>query len=253
MVSARIIKTRTVKDGLSGWWLRDCGPNMGAATLMEFLALWYRLGHIVLDPARDDVVTWRWSSDGQFSASSAYAAFFAGLVRAPLSGEIWRSRAPFSCKFFAWLASKDRCWTADRLLRRGLPAPPACPLCDQEPESLRHLLLGCVMAREVWSWALQRWGRPDWLPGSDPDLVRWWASRTCPSEHQRDMWTAIILVFWCIWKHRNDVVFNNAAASSLAIKARVREEFVRWRLANLFRGDVFSFPDPEVMLWQLRE
>jgi hypothetical protein len=44
-------------------------------------------------------------------------------------------------------------WTADRLQRRGLPHPAACPLCDQEPESIQHLLLGCVVTHEVWAWA----------------------------------------------------------------------------------------------------
>ena len=26
----------------------------------------------------------------------------------------------------------QKCWTADRLARRGLPHPEYCPLCDQE-------------------------------------------------------------------------------------------------------------------------
>jgi hypothetical protein len=32
------------------------------------------------------------------------------------------------------------------------------------------------------------------------------------------MWTVIILVFWCIWRHRNDVVFNGVAASQFTIR-----------------------------------
>lgn len=253
MVSARTIKTRSVKEALTGQWLRDCGPDMGEGALVEFFALWHRLGRIVLDPDRGDVVSWRWTSDGLYSSKSAYEAFFSGLVRAPLSAEIWRSRAPYSCKFFAWLVSKNRCWTADRLQRRGLPSPAACPLCEQEPETLCHLLLGCVTAREVWHWALRRWGKPDWLPNADTDLLQWWGSLLCPKELRRDLWTAVILTFWCIWRHRNDVVFNNVAASALAIKDRISEEYARWRLARLFRADVFSFPDPRQSLWQLGE
>lgn len=37
----------------------------------------------------------------------------------------------------------------DNLQHRGLH-PPRCPLCDQQPKTLQHLLLGCVVAREVW-------------------------------------------------------------------------------------------------------
>jgi len=33
-----------------------------------------------------------------------------------------------------WLMAHNRCWTADRLARRGLPHPEECPLCEQEDE-----------------------------------------------------------------------------------------------------------------------
>jgi hypothetical protein len=55
---------------------------------------------------------------------------------------------------------------------------------------------------------------------------------------------AITLVFWCIWQHRNDVVFNGARPDLEVILAKVREEYGRWRLARLFRSDFFGFPEP---------
>jgi hypothetical protein len=251
LVSKRRANTRSVKDGLAGGWLLDCGPDLGERALPEFFLLWHRLASVVLDPVREDKLVWRWTSDGCYSSKSAYEAFFGGTIRARVVDEIWRSRAPYSCKFFAWLVSKNRCWTADRLLRRGLPAPAACPLCDQEPETLQHLLLGCVVAREVWTWVLRQWDKTDWLPVADSGIVDWWTSRSCPRSHQRDLWTAIILVFWCIW--RNDVVFNGAAPSQACIKEKIREECDRWKLAKLFRSSVFVFPEPVATPWQLGE
>uniref|UniRef100_A0A453KNY5 Reverse transcriptase zinc-binding domain-containing protein n=1 Tax=Aegilops tauschii subsp. strangulata TaxID=200361 RepID=A0A453KNY5_AEGTS len=58
--------------------------------------------------------------------------------------------APLNVKFFLWLASQNRCWTADRLARRGLPHPAACQFCDQDDETLHHILAGCVFARITW-------------------------------------------------------------------------------------------------------
>jgi hypothetical protein len=55
--------------------------------------------------------------------------------------QVWKSRAPAKCRFFLWLAVRDRCWTADMLERRRLPRPSACPFCDQAQESITHLLL----------------------------------------------------------------------------------------------------------------
>jgi hypothetical protein len=42
-----------------------------------------------------------------------------------------------------------RCWTTDKLAKRGLPHPIKCPLCDQE-ETMQHLLTSCVVTRQVW-------------------------------------------------------------------------------------------------------
>jgi hypothetical protein len=121
-------KKGSVKDGLTGLWLRDVGTDLGSDTRVEFFLLWQRLATIALVPEQEDVLVWRWSGDDQYSSKSTYEAFFAGAVKAPVSAEIWRSRAPCNCKFFAWLDSKNRCWMEDRHDRWGLP----CPLCDQE-------------------------------------------------------------------------------------------------------------------------
>jgi hypothetical protein len=154
LVPPRKAKARSVKEGLSSLWLQDGGPNLTAEALAEFFILWQILAKVRLSPEREAELLWAWSADGVYSSKSAYNAFFVGRPQARAAAQVWRSRAPYGCRFFAWLVSKDRCWTADRLERRGLPHPTACPLCDQEPETIQHLLLGCVVAREVWAWAL---------------------------------------------------------------------------------------------------
>lgn len=53
-----------------------------------------------------------------------------------------------------WLVTHKRCWTADRLARRGLPHP---ALCDQE-EDIQHLLVSCVSTRQFWFWLLHAVG-----------------------------------------------------------------------------------------------
>jgi hypothetical protein len=67
------------------------------------------------------------------------------------------------------------------------------------------------------------------------------------------MWAAIILIFWCIWKHRNDVVVNGATALELTIREKIKVEYYWWRLAKLFCGVLFSFPEPVDLLWQAGE
>ena len=79
---------RTVKDGLSGEWLRDCGPDLGEAGVPELFRLWLALADALLTPGVEDVLVWSWTESGVFSVKSAYAAFFAGITAAPVSAEI---------------------------------------------------------------------------------------------------------------------------------------------------------------------
>jgi hypothetical protein len=60
---------------------------------------------------------------------------------------LWKSWAPPKCKTFLWLAMLKKCWTADRLQKRGLTHPEACPFCEQEQETVQHLLTSCVFAK----------------------------------------------------------------------------------------------------------
>jgi hypothetical protein len=63
-----------------------------------------------------------------------------------------------------------------------------------------------------------------------------------PMQLNNIIYLAIILIFWCIWRHHNDVVFNGAWPDVVAIESRIRKEHSRWRLARLFRSDSFGFP-----------
>jgi hypothetical protein len=74
------------------------------------------------------------------------------LIRGDVSGNL----GLLENAFFLWLVAHDRCWTTDRLARRNLPHPELCALCDQEEETINHLLSSCVFAREFWFILLKR-------------------------------------------------------------------------------------------------
>jgi hypothetical protein len=63
-----------------------------------------------------------------------------------------------------WLAAQKRCWAADRLAKRGLNHPDRCPLCDQESETIDHLLVCCVFTREFWFFPLRQFGLQSLAP-----------------------------------------------------------------------------------------
>ena len=93
----------------------DVGPDMLAVALHDYLTLWDKVTQIQLVPKEEDSLRWAWEKDGQYSTRSAYAARFWGREIAPAATFTWESKVPLKCRFFAWLALQDRCWTSDRL------------------------------------------------------------------------------------------------------------------------------------------
>ena len=125
----------------------------------------------------------------------------------------------------------NRVWTADRLAKRNLPHPESCPLCDQEDETINHLLVGCVFARQVWSLVLHQFGLLHLAPQSAVTRFSgWWKRSTAaiPKEARKGLNSLIILVAWEIWKHRNTCVFDNKWPSVQEVLRSISAEGVLW-------------------------
>jgi hypothetical protein len=150
-VPKQIAKKRTVQEALEDLtWVCDIRGSLQAHALLEFLILRDILQEFHLTPGVADLHRWTPSNSGAYSSKLAYDRFFLGAVQFEPYKRIWETWAPPRCKFFMWLASLNRCWTADWLARRGLDHPIHCMLCEQEEETIQHILVSCVFSREVW-------------------------------------------------------------------------------------------------------
>lgn len=125
---------------------------------MDYLHLWNLLSEFVLHPNVEDKHIFSIAANGVYSAKAAYEGLFTGSVSFGHYEKIWGTWAPSKCHFFLWLAALNRCWTANRLAKRGLDHPERCPLCDQASETLDRILISCVFAREFWFLLLQQFG-----------------------------------------------------------------------------------------------
>lgn len=182
--------------------------------LCQYLRVWELLRGVSLDPLLSDRFVWKWSPDGKYSVSSAYRAFFFGATELRGAKELWRSKALPRVKFFFWLAIHRRLWTAERRWRHGLQDDSACVLCAQEPETIDHLLIGCMVARQLWFALLTALGLQSLAPADSMDVVDWWltsrAEVTADSRPVLD--SVVLLISWCIWKERDNRTFNRVTA-----------------------------------------
>jgi hypothetical protein len=100
---------RTVRDALSGRrWVRDITGARTAPVLLEYVRLWRMLANVQLQPLQPDRFIWRWTVDGQYSARSAYRAYFVGWHTMAGAKELWCASAPPKAKFFFWTALHGR-------------------------------------------------------------------------------------------------------------------------------------------------
>ena len=151
----------------------------------------------------------------------------------------WKSRAPSQCKFFAWLALRNRCWTSDRLARRGLPHQDKCPLCDQEEETIDHVLLTCGFDRTIWMVVCRALGKPEWTPSAQDALMPWLCGKQAAGTMARkDLHTILLLTLWELWKHRNAVVFDGASPSTGSLMQKIEAEGRIWSMTGLMKGNM---------------
>ena len=134
-----------------------------------------------------------------------------------------------------WLVAHNRCWTADRLAKNGLAHPEKCPLCDQEEETINHLLLSCVFARQTWFEILLGLGLQVLSPQlEDPSFEEWWhkVSSKVSGQVQKGLNSTIILVAWSLWIHRNQCVFDGLHPNLNGLLSAIREELHLWGSAG---------------------
>jgi hypothetical protein len=129
----------------------------------------------------------------------------------------------------------NRCWIADKLTKRGLEHPEQCPLYDQKAETINHLLVSCIFARQVWAGLLQPVGMLELVPQlTDEVFEDWWRTSTLwvQGQQRKGFNYLVVLDAWVIWKHRNLCVFNGAAPSVPTALQVASEEALLWTVAG---------------------
>jgi hypothetical protein len=143
--------------------------------LTDYLQLWDMTSGWQLQPEVEDKHVFSIAPNGIYSTKIAYEGFFLGSVIFPYCKKIWKTWAlPKRC-FFIWLVAQNRLWTADRLAKRGLSHLEKCPFCDQEDETIDHLLVTCSFSREFWYLLLRIFGLHSLAP--QPDVGSYLAGR----------------------------------------------------------------------------
>ena len=81
MIKTQIANRRTVKDALHlHTWTTDIVGDMSTDALVQFIRLWDLVIGMNLDPDSEDKPLWQWSSNGIYSARTAYKMLCEGGI-----------------------------------------------------------------------------------------------------------------------------------------------------------------------------
>jgi hypothetical protein len=116
-----------------------------------------------------------------------------------------------------------------------LSHPDKCPLCDQDQESIDHILVGIVFARNFWFLLLGQVNLSGFAPQlGEVNTMQWWSriSEQLQGIAKKGLNSLITLGLWTLWNHRNECVFDRIKPSLEVALRRVEEDIDLWTFAG---------------------
>lgn len=156
-----------------------------------------------------------------------------------------KTKAPPKCKFFTWLVLHNRCRSAHRRYKHNLQDNDRCNLCDQDSETMEHLLVQCSFGRDVWHRLLVPLGLQQQVPAATKfGFAEWWTTsrKRLAAIFRKAFDSFVVLVNWLIWKERNSKVFDRKAVMPWVLSESILTEGRFWGTAgfNVICGPVIA-------------
>ena len=125
--------------------------------------------------------------------------------------------------------------TLDQLKCRGMTFANRCFMCEEEEETIDHLLIHCKITKMLWDLFLSIVGISWVFPHSVLHTLLAWQGAAVGKKRKKIWLAAPLCLFWNIWRARNRLVFDNEVPSAQRIKANFVTNL--WSWANLHSVD----------------
>ncbi|XP_023732432.1 uncharacterized protein LOC111880257 [Lactuca sativa] len=123
----------------------------------------------------------------------------------------WLKMLPLKVLGFVWRAKQNKIASSDALQKRGILLESSlCGACREAEETGDHLLVACPLVKVIYP-SIYNWCNIQVTEFQSVNNMIEFASKwgNCPKK--RKMLTTILFgTLWCIWRARNDRIFNKA-------------------------------------------
>ena len=108
-------------------------------------------------------------------------------------------------------------------------------MCEEEEETIDHLLIHCKFAKMLWDLLLSIVGISWVVPNTVLHTLIAWQGAAVGKKRKKIWLAAPLCLFWNLWRARNRLVFDNEAPSVQRIKANFVTNL--WSWAKMHRVD----------------
>ncbi|XP_010421256.1 PREDICTED: uncharacterized protein LOC104706740 [Camelina sativa] len=184
-----------------------------------------------------------------FSTARTWESLFPTGPKVAWFASVWfKGRIPKHA-FIAWINSRNRIHTRDRLIRWGLNVPSACLLCNAHDETRQHLFFDYGYSAEIWLYfTLKAQVSPPLL---FDDRTIWLKN---PSR-DRNICLILRLAYqasmYLVWKERNSRLHNNMSHPTSLLITQIKQ-ILRCHLDPLSRAQRHIDPDQSFLVTWFR-
>ncbi|XP_058774290.1 uncharacterized protein LOC131648556 [Vicia villosa] len=207
-------------DGVWCWNVVRVHEVLGRQASVEMTELNTMLVDVQLTTNGDDDVVWPFDVSKCYTVRSGYQLLLQQQQEGELdSGRrqgleyIWAAQVPSKLKIFCWRVILDRLPTRNQLIRRGIIAnnhEAMCVFCGLYVEEPDHIFNFCSELRVMWD-KIMRWLDFDSYGAADCcEQLRVGIAVLAGKYHCKRAAAIWMTIWWCIWKTRNNIIFNNA-------------------------------------------
>ncbi|CAL1390513.1 unnamed protein product [Linum trigynum] len=162
-----------------------------------------------------DTMFWSASSDGKFSAKSAYSLLNQHTADPDEKHwkTIWQLPVPERVRNFMWVTLLGKIVTNLLRFSRKLAPNSDCVRCQGQPESILHILRDCPPALFFWTRHVPGPKQHTFFSADQHSWLRANLAHTDIGSLGMSWATFFSVAVWCLWKNRCTFVFKGASAA----------------------------------------
>ena len=231
---AKVAYIWDIREG-DGCWSPTFLRALNDGEFEEMTRFLHTLHDQKLRPTGVDKISLQNVKDRGFSVKSMYKGVDVSPAFVFPHRIVWNPVVPPKIGVFVWEAAWGKVLTLDQLKRRGMSFANKCFMCEEEEETIDHLLIHCNFAKMLWNLFLSIVGISWVFPHSVLHTLLSWQGAAVGKKRRKIWFAAPLCLFWNLWRARNMVVFENEVPSAQRIKVNFVSNL--WTWANLYSGD----------------